>query len=345
MSDHETARSTEGGVTLDEVAGAMAAMRAENAALAARLEEFERRSGPPAVTWDASAGLLETETPAVEGEAGEGEEDPAGASRGESGISRRSAFKALGAAAAAGAGVALGATVFGADPAAAEPMEYVRLGHSNVAVAETSITTDMGHGMLGSTSDATSAGIGGQDTSTGGGTGVQAQSTNGLGLVAQGGLSPLLLTPSTSAGPPTSGAHSRGEVYVDAAGFAFVCSLAGSPGTWQRITPAAPDYNNSDAGSLGMSGSLNLLRDPRAAIRLAQRVRADRAEFGHRRPSGRNDVRLGHDSLRRGRGAWQRHGGQPLRNRLPHAVRLDANSGTVRLEPQLPKGRHRRGNF
>ncbi len=274
MPDHEASRSD---VTLEEVAGAMAQMaadhsklKAENADLAARLERLERGSrtaAPPDMSPGHPHGLftgdpLDDTTAA--GEATKHSQGLAAAADGASSITRRSAFKAFGAAAAAGAGVALGATVLGAEPVAASPITYVRLGGANSTGADTSITTSAGHGVLGSTSDATSAGIGGRDTSAGGGRGIEAESTHGLGLVAQGGLAPLLLTPSTTTGPPTSGSHATGEVYVDAVGFVYICSVVGSPGTWQRFTPAAPGYENadSDAGLLGKSGSVNLFSTP-----------------------------------------------------------------------------------
>jgi hypothetical protein len=76
---------------------------------------------------------------------------------------------------------------------------------------------------------------------------------------------PLLLGPATTAGPPTSGTHSQGEVYVDVNGDVFVCTAAGSPGTWRQFTLAAPEYNDNNAhisGSLGVSGSVNFFALP-----------------------------------------------------------------------------------
>jgi hypothetical protein len=95
------------------------------------------------------------------------------------------------------------------------------------------------------------------------GDGVLGVSLNQIGVSAQGGLAPLLLVPATgAAGPPAAGTHSQGEVYVDSSGSFFVCRSGGSPGTWQRLVPAAPGYNNLDASGLGTAGSLNLLIAP-----------------------------------------------------------------------------------
>jgi hypothetical protein len=282
MSDRADHDATESDATLDEVLRELAQMardqakiKAENAQLAARLERLEREvPGSVGRSADPGPGSGRVPTPhpdpdpdadasASNGQARGGEAlDHGDVAEDGSGISRRSAFKALGAAAAAGAGVALGAGLLGADPVAAAPVQYVRLASTNASTAETSITTVAGNGFLGSTSDATAAGLGGQDTSTTGGMGVMAASTNGLGLVGQGGRAPLRLLPSTALGPPTAGDHARGEVFVDVFGDFFVCSNPGTPGTWQRVTPAAPGYNNNEPGSIGLSGSVNLLSAP-----------------------------------------------------------------------------------
>jgi hypothetical protein len=69
------------------------------------------------------------------------------------------------------------------------------------------------------------------------GAGVYGSSTNGYGLVgavSATGKAPLLLTPSTTVGPPTSGTYSQGAVMVDTYGRQFICVAAGTPGTWVR---------------------------------------------------------------------------------------------------------------
>jgi hypothetical protein len=66
-------------------------------------------------------------------------------------------------------------------------------------------------------------------------------STNGRGvaLEAQGGRAPLLLTPATTAGPPTADAHQKGELFVDSAGLLWLCTTSGTAGTWVRSLTSA----------------------------------------------------------------------------------------------------------
>ncbi len=49
------------------------------------------------------------------------------------------------------------------------------------------------------------------------------------------GLSQLLLTPFGSGGRPTNGTHTTGEIFMDPNGNLFVCTAAGSPGTWKQV--------------------------------------------------------------------------------------------------------------
>jgi hypothetical protein len=46
-------------------------------------------------------------------------------------------------------------------------------------------------------------------------------------------------TPTTIIGPPTTGDHGADEFWRDALGGEWVCSVAGTPGTWKQIRPAA----------------------------------------------------------------------------------------------------------
>jgi hypothetical protein len=112
-------------------------------------------------------------------------------------------------------------------------------------------------------------GLTAQDNSESGTAAINAVSANGLGAQLSGARAPLQLVPATTAGPPTSGTHARGEVYVDSAGAIFICTsptiASGSihfAAVWQRITPAASAYNNRDTNSLGLAGSVNLLTAP-----------------------------------------------------------------------------------
>jgi hypothetical protein len=45
--------------------------------------------------------------------------------------------------------------------------------------------------------------------------------------------------PTTTIGPPTSGTHVLDEIWKDALGGVFKCTVAGTPGTWKQILPAA----------------------------------------------------------------------------------------------------------
>jgi hypothetical protein len=54
----------------------------------------------------------------------------------------------------------------------------------------------------------------------------------GYGAVVSGGLAPILLVPAATAGPPTTGTHALGELYVDVDGVQYRCVASGTPGTW-----------------------------------------------------------------------------------------------------------------
>lgn len=109
----------------------------------------------------------------------------------------------------------------------------------------------------------------GSDQSTG--IGVKGASADGYGVTAAGGRAPLLLTPSATSGPPSgqiaavvANPHAIGEMLVDVSGAVYVCTGAGSPGTWREVSLAAPGYYNERGlnGELGVSGSVNLLASP-----------------------------------------------------------------------------------
>ncbi|HXY46160.1 MAG TPA: hypothetical protein VEH29_18385 [Acidimicrobiales bacterium] len=93
-------------------------------------------------------------------------------------------------------------------------------------------------GVHGLTTAAGASGVAGIDQATGSTShGLYGGSDNGIGGYFQGGRAPLLLAPSSSAGAPTSGDHSKGEIYVDSDGAVFVCTVGdGSDvGTWQQL--------------------------------------------------------------------------------------------------------------
>jgi hypothetical protein len=51
----------------------------------------------------------------------------------------------------------------------------------------------------------------------------------------QGTSAQLHLRPGTSVGRPTTGQHSKGEIFMDQDGTLFVCVADGTPGTWLRV--------------------------------------------------------------------------------------------------------------
>lgn len=81
------------------------------------------------------------------------------------------------------------------------------------------------------------------------GTGVFGDSANGVGIrgkggqygaIFEGGIAPLRLNPASNSGAPTIGFHQMGEFFVDSNGDLFYCKVAGTPGTWFKVslTPA-----------------------------------------------------------------------------------------------------------
>ncbi len=68
-----------------------------------------------------------------------------------------------------------------------------------------------------------------------GGIGVKGVSTSGYAGEFVGGKAQLKLQPAGSAGKPTTGTHSKGEIYMDSAGALFVCTASGTPGTWKKV--------------------------------------------------------------------------------------------------------------
>lgn len=96
----------------------------------------------------------------------------------------------------------------------------------------------------------------------GSGVALQASSQAGTGVVAEGDHAPLRII-GIDSGIPTTGAHQRGEVRLsEDTGEWFYCVTSATPGTWRRGTMAAPGYNNAQAGSVGSSGSMNLMATP-----------------------------------------------------------------------------------
>ena len=71
------------------------------------------------------------------------------------------------------------------------------------------------------------------------GAGVVGRNRSGYGGQFEGGKAQLFLKPGGTAGKPTTGAHLKGELYMDSAARLFVCVADGTPGTWKRVDTTA----------------------------------------------------------------------------------------------------------
>jgi hypothetical protein len=80
---------------------------------------------------------------------------------------------------------------------------------------------------------------------------VLARNSAGIGVQAHGIQAPLLLDPSTTAGPPTTGTHSKGEVFVDTNGVQWLCTATGTFGG----SPQPTFVRVITSGVNGVSGS------------------------------------------------------------------------------------------
>ena len=110
-----------------------------------------------------------------------------------------------------------------------------------------------GLGVVGSTAagDASSFGVLGLSPD---GFGVVALSDTGVSLVA-GGAGRFQQSLTGALGAPAAGSHAAGEQVRDSAGDMYICTTAGTPGTWRKMTAQAPGFANS-------GGSINLLATP-----------------------------------------------------------------------------------
>jgi hypothetical protein len=99
-----------------------------------------------------------------------------------------------------------------------------------------------GNGKIGISGQSSAAGfpaVYGQHTGTAVGYGVRGTSNSGYGGFFQGGKAQLRLVPGSTVGKPTSGAHTKGEIYMDSTGTLFVCTASATPGTWKKVTTTA----------------------------------------------------------------------------------------------------------
>ena len=94
-------------------------------------------------------------------------------------------------------------------------------------------SSDSGDGLI-ATSNQDGNGV---DASSNSGVGVLGSSNSGVGGVFAGGKAQLKLEPgATGTGKPTTGHHTKGELFMDSGGALFVCTANGTPGTWRRFT-------------------------------------------------------------------------------------------------------------
>ncbi|MGO8877810.1 MAG: hypothetical protein ACLQNG_18880 [Acidimicrobiales bacterium] len=93
-------------------------------------------------------------------------------------------------------------------------------------------------GVHGLTDADGASGVAGVDQASGNSShAVYGASDNGIGGYFRGGRAPLFLAPGASSGPPSSGDHSKGEIYLDSNGAIFVCTVGdgSDAGTWQEL--------------------------------------------------------------------------------------------------------------
>jgi len=71
------------------------------------------------------------------------------------------------------------------------------------------------------------------------GNGILGEGGSGYGGQFKGNRAQLRLAPTTRTGQPTTGAHQVGELYLDKTGSLFICTMAGTPGTWRKVSTTA----------------------------------------------------------------------------------------------------------
>jgi hypothetical protein len=109
---------------------------------------------------------------------------------------------------------------------------------SQQGVVATGNTTDgsFGTGLLAEGDEAVVArGVTRGVETTAKGDAVSAISSEAVGGFFAGKEAPIRMAAASTPGAPTSGAHHRGELYVDSNGALFYCTTDGTPGTWKKV--------------------------------------------------------------------------------------------------------------
>jgi hypothetical protein len=173
--------------------------------------------------------------------------------------SRRQLFKLAGAAAVGAAGASLATA-----PSAGATTGTMMFGTPNDAGTD---ITELGSSNVGETLQVDArAAVSGRFpfaiATSSNGSGVDATGIV-YGLRAVGGLAPLLLVPAHGrVGPPTSGTHLQGEIFLDTNAALFQCVADGTPGTWVRVgfNPLNPNriLDTRNSSPIGPNTSRNL---------------------------------------------------------------------------------------
>jgi hypothetical protein len=164
--------------------------------------------------------------------------------------SRRDLLKLAGAAMIGAAGAAVLKVV----PAAAANGDAITVGGTFTGTQTTSLTSTGGMDALMVTGSGQGASVWGRALSMQGTAGVRGdaggmtaggdngQGVMGLGVAPgtlggyfQGVRAPLNLSAASSPGPPTTGAHALGDIWMDAYGMLWACLTAGTPGVFAPI--------------------------------------------------------------------------------------------------------------
>jgi serine protease len=260
---------------LDQVLGELAALRAENAAMRdenAGMREENQRLATRVDALDGQSsdhnGQLRASN-ADQPNAGDGD-----ASDTVPGLSRRRLLTRLVGAGALGAGVLAVGDTFGPRAAQAASGDNMILGDgtNNSGADSTALSSTNGVETLLVGNDGTGsipAPYAILATSKNG-SGVKASAAvtgivaigGDYGVEAKGARAPLLLDPASGVGPPTSGDHLPGEIFLDANAALFQCVASGSPGTWVRVgfNPLNPTriFDTRNTSPIGPNTSRNL---------------------------------------------------------------------------------------